>query len=256
MGVRYLASTDCFSVIMLVVLICVTAKLTMLFLKISNDNRFLKKLDKTLGKYEFKSLKREEYHHDHKRNLFNRKLFDWNKVTTIDFKRCYRLSSGELDCFISDVQELSHEEGKIDPRVTEIVKKDRYWNFYCAIETSFDNELAIYHQERCIPLDVFGKSLEIVNPVENFKGIFIVKSTNGELTEITIPVEIQKIFLRYYDGYPIKAKNLSKTSAYVFLGKKEISISAPYIQNNHSVILLFELGVELVQYFKEITEDI
>lgn len=205
----------------------------------------LKETDEIFAGYGFKSLKREEFN-NHKKTLAVENLFIGNFSEEIDFSRCYKKSSGDVDFFLSDVQEYWHNRVQRN----RLISGDRYWNFYCAVPTQMTSELAIHHKERCIPKEIFGSRLEIIDPVDNFEKIFIVKSTDKELKQTSIPPEIQKILLSYKDQYPIVSSGMQEKRTYIFLGKDEISVSAPFNESNSAVVSLFELGAELAEYFK------
>ncbi len=205
----------------------------------------LKETDEIFAGYGFKSLKRQEFN-NHKKTLAVENLFKGNFSEEIDFSRCYKKSSGEVDFFLSDVQEYWHNR----VRRNNLITGDRYWNFYCAVPTQMTSELAIYYKERCITEEIFGSRLEIIAPVDDFEKIFIVKSTDKDLKETSIPPEIQKILLSYKDQYPIVSSEMQEKRTYVFLGKDEVSVSAPFIDSDGAVVSLFELGAELVEYFK------
>ena len=205
----------------------------------------LKKTDEIFAGYGFKSLSRQEFN-NHKETLAVEHLFKGDFCEEIDFSRCYKKSSGEVDFFLSDVQEYWHNR----VRRNNLVSGYRYWNFYCAVPTQMTFELAIHHRERCIAREMFGSRLEITDPVDNFEKVFIVKSTDRELKEISIPPEIQKILLSYKDQYPVVSSKMQEKRTYVFLGKDEVSVSAPFTESDIAVVSLFELGAELADFFK------
>ena len=243
-----LTTTECIQVFVFIAGLILFIILGIMNLKKKQLNkRFLKQVDDIYEGYGFKSLKRKEFE-THIRTLSKGKFFLGNHISAIDLNRCYKKSSGAVDFYLSDVQGINicRRTGR-----SSIVPNDEYWNFYCAIRTPIMDELILYHKERAGPNDFFGKKINVTNSVDDFDSVFIVKSTDFKLTEAAIPAEIQKILLAYNEKYPIRSMEMQKIRTYVLINKKEISISAPYTQDSHSVISLFEMGVEIVQYLKE-----
>lgn len=210
-----------------------------------DHKKLLKETDVFFSRYGLEAPGKEDIE-EHKTTLSTNELFLGHFADLIQFKRCYKKSSGDVDYYLSNV--LVYWLDRV--RKQELHSGDMYWNFYCTVKTRNKNELAIYHRERTVPEEVFGSRLKITNAADDFDRTFVVKSTDRELKETEVPEEIQKILLDYKDQYPVISSEMTANRAYVFIGKNGFSVTAPYNEDNDRVMTLFELGAELAEYFK------